>query len=156
MRVLALEIEGFRGIRQANIVFGRHTALVGPNGSGKSTVLDALSLTFGRTQLVRELTEHDFFGSSPSPATRFRLVATIGGFSTDEPDDHHDWFRDGRGVPKWWNAKSNKVEPQPSVDAKTLCVQVGLAARFDHEELKVEQLRYFRKSAVGEKLLQDC
>lgn len=143
MRVLALDIEGFRGIRKARVVFSQHAALVGPNGSGKSTILDALSLTFGRTQLVRELTEHDFFGSTPAEATRFRLVATVGGFSTEEPDDQHDWFRDGRGVPKWWNAKTSEVEPQPSADATTLCVQIGLAARFDHDELKVEQLRYF-------------
>lgn len=143
MKVLALDIEGFRGIRKARIVFSQHAALVGPNGSGKSTILDALSLAFGRTQLVRELTEHDFFGSTPAEATRFRLVATVGGFSTEEPDDHHDWFRDGRGVPKWWNAKTNTAEPQQSADASTLCVQIGLAARFDHEDLKVEQLRYF-------------
>ena len=143
MRVLALDVGGFRGIRKARVVFSQHAALVGPNGSGKSTILDALSLTFGRTQLVRELTEHDFFGSTPAEATRFQLVATIGGFSTEEPDDHHDWFRDGRGVPKWWNAKTNMVEPQPSADATTLCVQIGLAAHFDHVELKVAQLRYF-------------
>lgn len=143
MRVLALDIDGFRGIRRATVVFSEHAVLVGPNGSGKSTILDGLSLVFGRTQLVRELTEHDFFGSTPTEATRFRLVATVGGFSTNEPADHHEWFRDGRGVPKWWNAKTSKPEPQPSVDATLLCVQIGLAARFDHEELKVEQLRYF-------------
>lgn len=143
MRVLSVVIEGFRGIRKAEIVFGQHAVLVGPNGSGKSTVIDALSLIFGRTQLVRELTEHDFWGSNPSEATRFRLIATVGGFPTDEPDDHHDWFRDGRGVPKWWNTKTSKAEPQPSANATTLCVQVGLAGRFDHEDLTVEQIRYF-------------
>lgn len=143
MRILALQVEGFRGVRKAHVVFSQHAVLVGPNGAGKSTLLDALSLLFGRTQLVRELTEHDFFGSAPTEATRFRLIATLGGFSSDEPSDHLDWFRDGRGVPKWWSAKSNTVEPQPSGDATTLCVQIGLAARFVHEELKVEQLRYF-------------
>lgn len=143
MRVLAVEISGFRGVRNARIVFSQHAALVGPNGSGKSTILDALSLAFGRTQLVRELTEHDFFGSNPVETTRFRIVATVGGFSTEEPDDLQDWFRDGRGIPKWWNARTHSVEPQPSADAATLCVQIGLAARFDREELKVEQVRYF-------------
>ncbi len=143
MRILALQVEGFRGVRKANVVFGQHSVLVGPNGAGKSTLLDALSLLFGRTQLVRDLTEHDFFGSTPTEATRFRLIATLGGFISDEPTDHLDWFRDGRGVPKWWNAKTGKVEPQPSGDATVLCVQIGLAARFVHEELKVEQLRYF-------------
>lgn len=143
MRVFALAIEGFRGIQRGDIVFSQHVALIGPNGSGKSTILDALSLVFGRTQLVRELTEHDFFGSTPTEATRFRLVATVGGFATEEPGDHLEWFRDGRGVPKWWNAKTNRADPQASADATNLCVQIGLAARFDHEELKVEQLRYF-------------
>jgi putative ATP-dependent endonuclease of the OLD family len=143
MKVLGLGIEGFRGIRQAEVAFGDHTALVGPNGAGKSTILDALSLTFGRTQLVRELTEHDFYGSTPAEATRIRLVATLGGFSSSEPDDHHEWFRDGRGVPKWWNAEARKAEPQVSAKATTLCVQIGFAARFDHDDLTVEQRRYF-------------
>lgn len=143
MRVLRIVIEGFRGIGKAEIVFGQHAVLVGPNGSGKSTIIDALSLIFGRTQLVRELTEHDFWGSSPSESTRFRLIATVGGFPTNEPEDHHEWFRDGRGVPKWWNTKTSKAEPQPSTDATMLCVQIGLAARFDHDDLAVEQIRYF-------------
>ena len=42
MKVLALQIEGFRGIRKAVVVFSEHAVLVGPNGSGKSTILDAL------------------------------------------------------------------------------------------------------------------
>jgi hypothetical protein len=143
MKVLGLRIEGFRGIRKAEIDLGDHTALVGPNGAGKSTIIDALSLTFGRTQLVRELTEHDFHGSTPAEATRIQLVATVGGFSTGEPDDHHEWFRDGRGVPKWWNADTGKAEPQTSAKATALCMQIGFAARFDHDDLTVEQRRYF-------------
>ncbi len=143
MKVLAIEIKGFRGIRNANIVFGQHSVLVGANGAGKSTILDALSLVFGRTQMVRDLTvvfgrtqmvrdltEHDFFGSTPAEATRFRIVVTLGGFSSDNPEDHSNWFRDGRGVPKWWNEQTYKVEPQASNGATDLCVQIGLAARF--------------------------
>jgi hypothetical protein len=143
MKVLGLSIAGFRGIRKAELAFSDHVALVGPNGAGKSTILDALSLTFGRTQLVRELTEHDFNGSCPTEATRIRLIATVGGFSSNVPDDHHDWFRDGRGVPKWWNSRTRKAEPQQSADADTLCVQIGYAARFDHDDLTVDQRRYF-------------
>ena len=51
MRLLALSIDGFRGIQHANIRFGKHDVLVGPNGSGKSTIIDALSLVFARTRL---------------------------------------------------------------------------------------------------------
>ena len=64
MKLLALSIDGFRGIRSARIVFGDHNVLIGANGSGKSTVIDALSLVFGRTRLVRDLTEHDFMDLS--------------------------------------------------------------------------------------------
>ncbi|MFT3706567.1 MAG: DUF2813 domain-containing protein [Archangium sp.] len=143
MRVLALDVVGFRGIRKSRVVFGRHAALVGPNGCGKSTIIDALSLVFGRTQLVRELTEHDFFGSTPDAETRFVLVATLSGFSSEEAHEHPEWFREGRGIPKWWNTKTLQADPRPSADATSLCVQIGLAGRFDLEELKVEQLRYF-------------
>lgn len=143
MRVLCIRIEGFRGIPEAEIALSEHGVLVGPNGSGKSTILDALSLSLGRAQLVGMLTEHDFFGSTPTESTRFRVVVTLGGFSTDEPDDHHEWFRYGRGVPKWWNARARRAEPTPSESATMLCVQIGFAARFDLEDLAVDQLRYF-------------
>ena len=41
MKLLALSIDGFRGIQHATIRFGEHDVLVGPNGSGKSTIIDA-------------------------------------------------------------------------------------------------------------------
>jgi len=48
-----------------SIKFGNHTVIVGPNGSGKSTIIDAMSLVLGRTRVVRNLTEHDFYGRLP-------------------------------------------------------------------------------------------
>jgi putative ATP-dependent endonuclease of OLD family len=143
MRIHALRIEGFRGVRTARLVFSEHVALVGPNGAGKSTVIDALSLLFGRTQMVRDLTEHDFFGSCPDHATRFRIIATLGGFESNEPKDYHDWFRDGRGIPKWWNSSASTVEARPTQEANLLCAEIGVSGRFDLDELKVELLRYF-------------
>ena len=44
MRVLALEIHGFRGILKCRLVLPDQVALVCPNGSGRSTIVDALSL----------------------------------------------------------------------------------------------------------------
>jgi putative ATP-dependent endonuclease of the OLD family len=146
MRILALEIDGFRGIRQARLVLEDQIALVGPNGSGKSTIVDALSLVFGRNKLVRELTEHDFTGSCPEPEDRIRIVATLGGFSSHNPADHPQWFRLGRAVEKWWVHETHSVV---AVEPKThgeLCVQIGYAARFDQEELVVEEKRYFHDS----------
>src|SRR5690606_2078699 len=98
MRILALEISGFRGIHHTRLVFDDNVVIVGPNDIGKSTIIDALSLCLGRQRLVRDLTEHDFTGSSPGPADRIRIVATIGGFSSNRQTDFPHWFRHGRAV----------------------------------------------------------
>lgn len=143
MRLLTLSIRGFRGVHEADLRFGQHDVLVGPNGAGKSTIIDALSLMFGRTRLVRDLTEHDFYGSRPEATSRIRIVATLAGFDGDDPDRNDNWFREGRAVPKWWDASTGRIEPEPSAHAHTLCAQLAFAARFDLEELLVEQLRYF-------------
>ncbi len=111
--------------------FGQQDVLVGPNGAGKSTIIDALSLVFGRTRLVRDLTEHDFYGSRPEATSRIRIVATLAGFDSDDPERNDAWFREGRAVPKWWNSSTDQIEPEPSVHAKILCVQIAFAARFD-------------------------
>ena len=143
MKLLALSIRGFRGVQQADLHFRQHDVLVGPNRAGKSTIIDALSLVFARTRLVRELTEHDFYGSSPEATSRIRIVATLAGFDGHDPERHDAWFREGRAVPKWWSSSTGQVEPEPGTHAETLCAQVAFAARFDLEELTVESLRYF-------------
>lgn len=138
-----LSIDGFRGIKHAEIRFGGHDILLGPNGSGKSTIIDALSLVFGRSRLVRDLTEHDFSGSRPEPISRIRIIATLGGFTGNDPDRYDGWFREGRAVPKWWNIETGTVECEQGRGAQELCAQIAFAARFDLEELVVEQCRYF-------------
>lgn len=143
MRILALEIYGFRGIGEAKLRLPVQVALVGPPRSGKSTLVDALSLVLGRQRLVRDLTEHDFTGSTPVPRDRIRLVATLGGFSSNDPDQYPQWFRKDRAVVKWWDARASAVRSRRSTKAPELCVQIGFAARFDLESLEVEQIRYF-------------
>lgn len=149
MRIFALEIHGFRGIRETSLTLSNQVALVGPNGSGKSTIIDALSLVFGRQKLVRELTEHDFTGSQPKPEDRIRIIATIGGFDGENPALHRQWFGHGRAIEKWWNPKSGKVEPVRT-DGSRLCFQLGYAARFDYETLEVKQCRYFHDDALND------
>ena len=72
MKVALLEIENFRGVRTGKVWFRDHTVLIGPNNSGKTTIVEALALVLGRDRLVRTLTEHDFFGSSPRPGDRIK------------------------------------------------------------------------------------
>ena len=143
MKLLAFSIRGFRGVQQADMRFGQHDVLVGPNGAGKSTIIDALSLVFARTRLVRDLTEHDFYGSRPEATSRIRIVATLAGFDGDDPERNDTWFREGRAVPKWWNSSTGQFEPEAGHHAQTLCAQVAFAARFDLEDLVVESIRYF-------------
>jgi predicted ATPase len=144
MWIRQLDIENFRGIKKAQIDFGeRQTVLVGPNGSGKSTVLEAFALLFGRDRLVRTLTEHDFYGSNPEAGDRIRLIATITGFSSNTAADHSQWFSERRGVPKWLDASSGKLLPEPKSANDALCVQLGFCARFDRSELYVDTIRYF-------------
>jgi putative ATP-dependent endonuclease of OLD family len=74
MKVAALSIENFRGIRSSKVVFRDHTVLVGPNNSGKTSIIEALALVLGRDRLVRDLTEHDFYGSNPQAVDRIKIV----------------------------------------------------------------------------------
>jgi len=142
MRVLALEIDGFRGIPHGRFILSKQQAFIGPNGGGKSTLVDALNLVFGRQKLVRTLTEHDFTRSAPKAADRIRIVATLGGFQSNDPDRHANWFRHGRAVPKWWDSENQQAVPIEN-QGRELCVQIGFAARFDREDLEVKTVRYF-------------
>lgn len=143
MRVATLKIENFRGVRTGFVRFGKHPVLVGDNNTGKTTIIEALTLLLGRDRLVRELTEHDFYGSCPQPADRIKLVATICDFPNDDPEQSSQWFREGRAVVKWLDETTGVVQPLRDNQAWKLCCQIAVQARFDHESLAVEMLRYF-------------
>lgn len=143
MRVASLKIENFRGIRAGFVQFGAHPVLVGDNNSGKTTLIEALALLLGRDRLVRELTEHDFYGSNPQPADRIKLIATIAGFPNENPELSSQWFRDGRAVVKWLDETTGVVHPQRTSQDWKLCCQIAVQARFDQDSLAVEMLRYF-------------
>lgn len=143
MRVVRLRIYGFRGVVEADVQLPAHSVLVGPTSVGKSTIVDALSLVLGRDQMVRELTEHDFYGSSPTEASRIRIVATISDFKSNDPGEHDDWFRFHRGIPKWWSRSRSTTSAQRSTEFGNLAAEVAFSARFDHSTLEVERMRYF-------------
>lgn len=143
MRVASISIDNFRGIKTGVVHFKRHTVLVGANNTGKSTIIEAITLLLGRDKLIRELTEHDFYGSNPRPADRIKLVATITDFEENDPEKHPDWFRDGRAIPKWLDEKTGDVHPARESDDWMLCCQIAAQAYFDSESLSVEFIRYF-------------
>lgn len=143
LQIAKLEIEKFRGIQKGTIHFSRHTVFVGANNCGKTTVVEALALLFGRDRMIRQLTEHDFYGGNPQPPDRIHLVATIIDFEGDDPAQHLDWFRDDRGIVKWWNPANGEVLPERMDPSWRLACQIAFSARFDRPSLEVETLRYF-------------
>lgn len=155
MKVALLKIENFRGIRSGEIRFGDHTVLVGPNNCGKTTVVEALALILGRDRLVRDLTEHDFFGSDPQAADRIRIVATVTGFPSEDFTQIPDWFRDGRGVPVWFDDQTGAVVAEKTRDHQTLACRIGFAARFDRVSLEVETARYFHDGGDSDVFAED-
>ncbi len=143
MQIAELQIKGFRGIHNATLRMDKHNILIGPNNCGKSTVIEALALLFGRDRLVRDLTEHDFFGSDPAPADRVSIIATLIDFQDDNPERNTEWFRDGRAIPKWYDPVEKTLHATRTNDRYKLACQIGLAARFDRDDIAVDVIRYF-------------
>lgn len=151
MQIASLKIENFRGVQSGMIRFAPHTVLVGANNCGKTTVIEALALLFGRDRMIRQLTEHDFHGSNPPPADRIRLIATVIGFHNEDPAQHPEWFRDDRGIAKWWNEATGTVHPARTDPAWRLACQIAFSARFHRPSLEVETFRYFHDDdSVGD------
>ena len=148
MRVASLKIENFRGIQDGVVHFKKHPVLIGDNNAGKTTLIEALALLLGRDRLIRELTEHDFYGSNPQPADRIRLVATITDFPGDDPDQSGDWFRDGRAIPKWLDEATGVVHPLRSHAAWKLCCQIAAQAYFDRDSLREKWCGFFTITTI--------
>lgn len=146
MLISNLEIDGFRGVRHGKIRFSKLTTLIGPNNCGKTTITEALALVLGRDRLVRSLTEHDFTGSDPKEGDRIRIVASITGFEPNDPANHPDWFRWGRGTIKWLDVDTGVVKSENEKLTDQLACQIAFAARFDLESLEAVTVRYFYHS----------
>jgi putative ATP-dependent endonuclease of the OLD family len=148
VRVRQLDISNFRGIQTGSVSLGEFSVLIGQNNSGKTTIVESLALLLGRDRLVRNLTEHDFFGSSPRREDRISIIATVTGFRPNDPDRHREWFRWGRGVEKWRDAQTGALKPLPDSPEDELACQIAFAARFNHDTLDVETVRYFYDDAA--------
>ena len=155
MKIVQLEIVGFRGIRKGKLNFDETSVLIGANNCGKTTVVEAIALLLGRDRLIRALTEHDFFGSNPQPQDRINIVATIAGFTENDPDQHPEWFRMGRGVEKWFSSTSRTLRPERRDANDLLACQIALCARFDCATLETEAIRYFFDDAAQEDPFED-
>ncbi len=92
MRITAVQIENFRGIRSLGLDLGRVTVLIGENNSGKTSVLDALKRCLQdlghRRRVVFEALDFHLpdTAAEPSTADPIRIDVTF----SDEPDEKWD------------------------------------------------------------------
>jgi putative ATP-dependent endonuclease of the OLD family len=72
-------VQNFRAIRDLEVEFGPHTAMLGGNGAGKSTILRAIDRFYASNSNVDS---DDFFGRQTD--VPIRITLTFADFSTDE------------------------------------------------------------------------
>ena len=113
MRIRRIDINNFRGIREAMLIFHGHTLLLGGNNVGKSTVCEAIDLVLGPERLSRQppINEHDFYQSkylSPTSgdAIEIGIEVVIGKLSEDVQ-------RLFRANLEFWNKKDGEIVSGP-------------------------------------------
>lgn len=173
MRVARIEIENFRGIKQAKILFPKHGVLIGDNNTGKSTILEALDLVLGPDRLSRlpAIDEHDFFrgiyaqaedsppenvSSDEAPPSepshevaeasipKIVIEATIADLTEEQKGKFGDFI-------EFWDSATDKFyeEPDPAgVDAASIteALRVTFHGWYDKEEDDFEGATYFTRS----------
>lgn len=149
MFVSKLEITNFRGIANGTVSLQPFTTLIGPNNCGKTTIVEALALVLGRDRLIRQLTEHDFYGSSPARQDRILIVATLAGFANNDPERNPSWFRHGRAAIKWQEKATGDIKAVANLADDQLACQIAFAARFDLDSLEAVTIRYFYDADDG-------
>ena len=92
MRITAIRIENFRGIRSLDLDLGRVTVLIGENNSGKTSVLDAVKRCLQdlghRRRVVFEAMDFHLPDGAAEPSTADPIG--IGVILSDEPDEEWD------------------------------------------------------------------
>lgn len=119
--------------------------LLGANNVGKTALTDALALLFGRERVSYQLSDWDFFGGQPKADTRFSIICTITGFSSNEPDHEPDWFcGESAAHPVWWRESEGRASFELDCPSGgQLAAQIALTGRFDDENCEIETRRYF-------------
>jgi putative ATP-dependent endonuclease of OLD family len=174
LRVYALSIENFRGIRSAKLTLPDHAVLIGDNNTGKTSILEAIDLVLGPDRLNRRppVDEHDFFESrylaaSASTASEDAVPAeaealpaaeapkiTIEVTITDLSEDQLARFGDNI---EWLDIETGSffTEPNPAgVDAEEIkaALRVTFIGAYDADEDDFVGNTFFSRSLTeGEK-----
>lgn len=172
MNITKINIENFRGIKQASLLLPKHGVLIGDNNTGKTTILEALDLVLGPDRLNRMpvIDEHDFYqgkylAQAPKsaegvpaeqetePAEYQKSVAPIISIEvviTDLSEEQLATF--GNDLEFWdFNIGALYDEPNPAgVDGEHIseALRVTFLGWYDPEEDDFEGATYFTRSLI--------
>lgn len=93
MQLERVRIKNFRSLRDVEVAFGAHTALIGGNGAGKSSILKAIERFYSAS---KSCDADDFFGRDQGQPIEIEL--TFHQLSESETTAFEDRVRDGRLV----------------------------------------------------------
>jgi len=138
VRIARVQIENFRGIRQAEIHLSGTAVLLGDNNIGKSTVFEAIELAIGADRLSRTqaIDEHDFHGgdylaAEDRPAKIIVVEVVVAGLD----EQHCTRFRNN--LEFWREADRSLLGPgqgaaigQPGIEA---AVRIRFEGAYDPE-----------------------
>jgi putative ATP-dependent endonuclease of OLD family len=138
MKIAAVWIQNFRGIRAGTLYFGEHVVLVGDNNTGKSTILEALDLVLGPERLSRRppIDEHDFYGGRYRDENGKPIPIDICVIVTGLSADQQSHFRDHL---EWWNDSATEMlqgPPPEGTDSQMVqpALRLMFTGEYDEEE----------------------
>jgi len=138
MRIAYIKIENFRGIKNGELLFPDHAALVGDNNCGKSTVLEAIDLCLGPERLSKRsvIDEHDFYAGQYIDAEKKQVEIKIEIIITNLTDEQTRHFKDHL---EWWNGETSTLlegpPPEGTDQAAVLpALRVGFTGVYNGEE----------------------
>lgn len=137
MRIVKLQINNFRGIKEGYLFFPGHTVLVGDNNTSKSTILEAIDLVLGPERLSRRpvIDEHDFYAGryldeEKNPVEIFVEAVLI--------DLNPEQLRHFLYHIEWWDTVENILieGPPEETDRKGVvpALRIGFKGHYDDEE----------------------
>ena len=132
MRIARVQIENFRGIKQAEVHFFGTSVLLGDNNTGKSTVFEAIELALGADRLARTqaIDEHDFYGGDYLPvegAPQKHIVVEVVIAGLDE--QHCTKFRNN--LEFWRQADRSLLGPGQGANLGQPGIEPAVRIRFE-------------------------